>query len=546
MVELPLQKIRSRLKLIGSGPVFAAQCPAHDDKRASLSVSENAHGDALITCHAGCPVERIVDRIGLTMQDLFVPDDVDKDAPPTIYIYRDERGEPLIEVRKTWDKRFSQRKAGSEEWKLGDARRVPYRLPELLRAKPSEPVFIVEGEKDVENAMSKLGIVATCNLGGANKGQWREEWSEFFAERHIVIIPDNDEIGQQHAGRIFEMLEPVAASAVILQLPNLPPKGDLSDWIKKGGTRETLMHLVDAARRNQHPDVVTPDELRENVWKLYREGLKRGMSTGWATLDPYYTVRLGEWTLITGAPGAGKSTFADALCLNLAVNHSMKIGVFSAENIPIERHITSFSERFVGKPFEEPQTRFGRERMTEGELDRALDFMNDRFFFVKPREQGQTIDHVLDAMSWMVKHGCKILLIDPWTELDQDRPKGMTETEYIGESLWKIRRYARLNDVHPIMVAHPAKLQRGKDGKYPVPTLYDISGSAQWYNMSDNGIVIYRDRDSDDNLTELHVNKIRFREVGRTGMVRLGFDRPTGRFSDLETDNRLFSEMDDD
>lgn len=543
MIETPLQKIRGRVKLIGSGPVWSAKCPAHDDGHASLSVTENAHGDALVYCHAGCALENIVARLDLQMQDLFVPDDVQKDAPPTIYTYRDERGQPLIEVEKTWDKRFRQRAAGSPEWKLGDARRVPYRLPELLRARPAETVYIVEGEKDVENAISKLGVVATCNLGGANK--WREEWNEFFAERHVVILPDNDEIGQSHADRVKQILAPVVGSVVVLQLPGLPPKGDLSDWIKKGGTREELTRLVEAARRNQHPDVLLPDELREQVWSLYNHGLKKGMSTGFATLDPHYTVRLGEWTLITGAPGAGKSTFADALSLNLAMR-GMKVGVFSAENIPIERHISSFAERFVGKPFEKPETQFGRARMEEGELERALDFIHDHFFFVKPREQGQTIDHVLEAMTWMVKHGCKILLIDPWTELDQDRPKGMTETEYIGEALWKIRRYARLNDVHPIMVAHPAKMQRGKDGKYPVPTLYDISGSAQWYNMSDNGIVIYRDRDSDDNLTEVHIQKIRFREVGHTGMVRLGFDRPTGRFSDLETDTRLFSEMGDD
>jgi hypothetical protein len=544
----PWQKVTERLKIKGSGPVFSAKCPAHEDRHESLSVTQNAHGDVLLTCHAGCDVERIVERLGLEMRDLFLPDDRPLNSEPIVYTYRDERGTPLYEVHK-WvkdgAKKFAQRVAGSAEWGLKDVRRVLYRLPELLRAKPSEVVYVVEGEKDVENAMSKLGLVATCNLGGAGRGKWKVEYNEFFAERNVVVIPDNDEVGKEHAGEVAQHLAPIAASVIVCELPGLDNHGDLSDWIRRGGTREQLAKLVEAARIGKHPHVVLPVELHDKVFELYHAGLSKGMSTGWSGVDKHYTVRLGEWTVITGAPGAGKSTFADALCLNLA-QAGQKVGIYSAENIPIERHMSTFAERYVGKPFEEPRTQFGRERMSERELEIALSFIEDKFFFIEPQEKGQTIEEILEAATWMVENGCSILLIDPWTELNHDRPKSMTETEFIAESLWKLRRFARSRQVHPILVAHPAKLSRGKDGKYPIPTLYDISGSAQWNNMADNGLVVYRDRDSDDNVTELHVQKIRFREIGRTGMVRLGFDRPTGRFSNLEEPDLFRGGMDDD
>jgi putative DNA primase/helicase len=123
-------------------------------------------------------------------------------------------------------------------------RRVLYRLPELLAADPAAVVFVPEGEKDVD-AMRALGFVATCNVGGA--GKWRTEYSESLAGRHTVILADNDEPGRKHAQHVAKSLAGKAKSIKILELPGLPDKGDVSDWLAAGGTRDKLFDLAAAA-----------------------------------------------------------------------------------------------------------------------------------------------------------------------------------------------------------------------------------------------------------------------------------------------------------
>ena len=101
----------------------------------------------------------------------------------------------------------------------------------------------------------------------------------------------------------------------------------------------------------------------------------------------------------------------------------------------------------------------------------------------------------------------------------------MTETEYVSQCLKRVRVFARSRGVHVWIVVHPAKLSRANDGKYPVPTLYDCSGSAHWRNKCDNGIVVWRDLSgSDKDEVQIHVQKIRFRQIGKRGMVRLYYE----------------------
>lgn len=170
--------------------------------------------------------------------------------PPRIvatYDYRDENCELLFQVVRKEPKAFSQRKpkeGGAWEYKLGDVRRVLYRLPELLAADPQETVFICEGEKDCDN-LARLGLVATTNAGGA--GKWQPEFTETLRGRHIVILPDNDQPGEAHAELVAGQLKGLAASVKVVRLPELPEKGDVSDWLAAGGDAAQLAELVSAA-----------------------------------------------------------------------------------------------------------------------------------------------------------------------------------------------------------------------------------------------------------------------------------------------------------
>ncbi len=109
----------------------------------------------------------------------------------------------------------------------------------------------------------------------------------------------------------------------------------------------------------------------------------------------------------------------------------------------------------------------------------------------------------------------------------------MSENDYVSQALGKIRRFARLNQVHVWIVAHPTKLNKKDDGTYPVPTLYDISGSAHWYNKADNGIAVYRPNVKDSKV-RVYVQKVRFREVGQPGTAEMLFIKDSGSFLENE------------
>lgn len=265
-------------------------------------------------------------------------------------------------------------------------------------------------------------------------------------------------------------------------------------------------------------------------------GLQRGMPTGWRSLDEFYSVRPREWTLVTGIPSHGKSTWLDALMVNLADDRRPEIevpwrwAVFSSENWPLERHAATLVSQYIGKPLE---------TMTDLESHRAEGWLDKQFAFLCPREDDYTIDRILDLAHIATLEDSLVrgIVIDPWNELDHSRQANLTETEYVSRALTKIRRFTRSHEVHVFLVAHPTKLKaittEGNQNVYPVPTPYDVSGSAHFRNKADCCVCVWRDVLSDSNETDVHIQKIRFREVGKVGMCRLKFNPYSGRFSDL-------------
>lgn len=267
-----------------------------------------------------------------------------------------------------------------------------------------------------------------------------------------------------------------------------------------------------------------------------RGGLPRGKSTGWTSVDPLYTIRPGEWTLVTGIPGHGKSSWLDNVIVNMAHDHGWKWLVFSAENQPAARHAANLAAIYIGRPFN-PSI---RNRMTQEDWLYASAFLDTQVQFLEPAEHECNIGRIIEVARQQKING---LVIDPWNELDHSRPSGMTETEYISESLTKARRYAKEANVHVFIVAHPTKLQReksleGQSNIYPVPTPWDVSGSAHWRNKADNCICVWRDVLDPRAETQIHVQKIRFREVGAVGMCKLYYDTFTGQFHDPLTGAR--------
>jgi len=236
---------------------WLARCPAHDDQNPSLSIREGDDGKVLVHCFAGCPTDEICSGVGHCLADLmpldatFAPSHGNgkgrkRGRLEAEYDYRDEGGDLLFQVLRYSGKGFRQRRPdanGGWKWSVKGVRVVPYRLPEL-RADASDTVFVVEGEKDVEN-LRDIGLVATCNAGGA--GKWTAEHSSYLRGRQVVILPDNDEAGHKHAQSVAVSLHGIAESIKIVHLPDLQEKGDVSDWIVGGGSKAELERLVAAS-----------------------------------------------------------------------------------------------------------------------------------------------------------------------------------------------------------------------------------------------------------------------------------------------------------
>jgi hypothetical protein len=200
---------------------WTALCPAHEDHHPSLAIREGPDGQVLLHCFAGCKVEAVAAATGLEMADLFPTRKATGKQVREVaakYDYRDAEGKLLYQVVRFVPKTFRQRRPGPNGtwiWNLDGVKRVPYRLPELQAADPLAPVYIVEGEKDVDRLL-QAGLVATTNSGGA--GKWREDYSNILRDRHVVVIPDNDDPGRRHAQQVAKSLFGVARSVKVVHL----------------------------------------------------------------------------------------------------------------------------------------------------------------------------------------------------------------------------------------------------------------------------------------------------------------------------------------
>jgi hypothetical protein len=256
----PIDLVLSRLQATRrTSAGWDALCPVHDDHTPSLGVAVAKDGTVLLRCRSqACSADAICKALGLTLSDLFPVRNTNPNMNIVAeYDYVDPTGRLLYQVVRLTPKDFRQRRPdpkGKEgwAWNLQGVQRVLYRLPQVLKAvADGQTVFVVEGEKDADN-LARLGLAATTNAGGA--GKWTEGYSETLRGAHVVILPDQDQPGQKHAADVARSLRGTAASLRIVSLPGLPPKGDVSDWLTAGGTREQLEQLAATAPEPQQQD----------------------------------------------------------------------------------------------------------------------------------------------------------------------------------------------------------------------------------------------------------------------------------------------------
>jgi twinkle protein len=424
------------------------------------------------------------------------------------------------------------------------AERILYGLDDV-----ADVLVWVEGEID-KLSVEAAGIRSCVSVPDGAPSEHSKDYSSKFSfletaaetlakvTKHIIAV-DSDAAGQRLEDELARRLSREKCWRVVW------PEGckDANEVLVKYGLQEVLERIVNAEPFPIEGVFTTLSEA-PNVYALYRDGAERGYSTGWQSVDRLYTVRPGEFTVVTGIPSSGKSNWLDAMLVNLATLHGWSFGLFSPENQPIADHMARIVEKWACEPFTDGPT----PRMSESRLAEGLQWAAERFFWVLPNDEGSwAIEWILARAKELVyRHGIRGFVIDPWNELEPQRSRDESETDYISRVVRTARQFARQHGVHLWIVVHPTKLTRGSDGRYPVPTLYDCSGSAHWRNKADNGICVWRDLTVADGATsevEIHVQKIRFRQVGHRGQVVLHYDPPTATYSETampETEDRRF------
>lgn len=431
---------------------------------------------------------------------------------------------------RTLDKKFYQVK---------DAEKCLYRYDEIKK-RQNDALIITEGEIDALSCYQAGFRSVTSIPDGAPTANVKEFKTKFdflndtediFASyKKIVICMDNDAPGRRAEEELIRRIGPENCSRVIY------PEGckDANDVLVKRGPTH-LWRMISEAQPVPVYGLHSVNDFAKDLETLYDSGMRGGDDPCIPGLREYFTVRRGEFTVVTGIPSHGKSNLIDAMIIGMIKEHGTHVLFFSPENWPVQRHIAGLVEKWTEKPFSANYTWHDQSgpktipRITREELADARKDLDYHIQFLYPDEGSFPVDSILAKAKVAIKrHGVDIIVIDPWNELDHQMDR-MTEAQYLSRELSKIRLFARQHSVHIFVVAHPRNLIKDSDGNYQEPTMYEISGGAHWRNKADNGLCVYREN-MDNLITTLSIQKIRFREVGRPGEIRLIYNGVDGSY----------------
>ena len=412
--------------------------------------------------------------------------------------------------------------------------------------KASEVVYITEGEIDALTLI-ECGFAAAVSVDkGApspadqtcdKKLECVTNCLDLLDGKSIVLVTDKDAPGIRLEQELIARL-----GANRCRLAAYPDGcKDINDVMVKVG-RGAVITAVTTAAPVPIPGLYSVSSAMDAVTEYWRKGKPKKLSTGWPELDAVFGIQPGSVNVITGIPTAGKSEFLHQLLVNMMSIHNWTCAVFSPEMLPVEDLMANFVEKIVGKSFlGAPET-----RASYDEVANAMRYLDQHLKLVLPdADKTPDLDWILGvAQSCIERFGIKILSIDPYNELEHARPDGMLENDYVSAFMSKLRRFARQNKIVVLLVAHPTKLKKDtKTGKFPVPNLYDVCGSSNFANKTDNGIALWRDIDKKDNTVFVHLLKVKNKTVGVTGAsVKFWWNRENGRFTPYTYEKRYSDE----
>ena len=402
-----------------------------------------------------------------------------------------------------------------------NAQLVPYRIDHI---KDTPECIITEGEMD---ALSFIVAGRDDVISVPNGAQKNLTYLDDFIESHfenktrIYIAADTDAKGLELRAELVRRFGEEKCRIVTYG------EGckDANELLLKSGT-EALRQAIAEAQEVPLEGIFTASDVKEELEALFEKGLQKGATLGMGDLDELLSLEVGRLMIVTGIPGDGKSEFLDEMAVRFSLKYDWRCAWFSPENFPVTLHHPKLIEKLIGK-------RFKKGLMKPAEFEAAVGYLSRNFFDILP-EEGYRVDTILEKAETLVRRkGIRVFILDPYNCLEHQIPSGQSETQYIGEFLEKLRSFARRRQVLVILAAHPTKMKKDPtSGKFPVPTMYDISGSAAFFNKADFGIAIERDRTR--GITRVHVQKVKFRHLGQPGVASFQYNTCCGRFVSMQ------------
>jgi len=387
---------------------------------------------------------------------------------------------------------------------------------DALKACGTEPLIITEGELDCAIAL-QCGFLAVSVPNGAPMEQVQGEGSKYAylddlpKDTEVILAVDGDSAGNNLLNDIAIRIGKSRCKWVKY------PKGckDLNEAFLKYG-RKGVEQTIKRATWFAVSGISTMDELPP---PRFQEAIPCPVDG----IADYYKLRLGDFTVVTGIPSMGKTTFVNELTAAMAMQYGWNIAVASFEQNPRADYEPWLQSYFNKRP---------AHLQTAKELQAANEWIKEKFKLITPTDDDIDLRWLIERIETAaLRYDCKIVVVDPWNELDHIHPREMTQTEYTGFAIKTLKKLASRLQIHLIIVTHPAKMTRNKDGEYPVPSLYDIADSAHWRNKADMGLIVHRD---DDVTSRIIIAKCRYwGKIGKAGEVEVKYDDYQHRFIKL-------------
>lgn len=366
----------------------------------------------------------------------------------------------------------------------------------------------------------RTDVVSVPNGANANLSYLDDYLEEYFDDKEVIYIAsDTDTKGVMLRQELIRRFGPERCKVVEYG----EDCKDANEHLVKYG-KESLLQCLDNATEPKIEGVFAVEDVEKPLDLLYQKGLQRGYTIGFENFDELCSFERKRLCILTGIPSAGKSAWLNFIAVRLNMLYDWKFAFFSPESMPIDYHISTLIELITGK-------KFSKETLPLLEYEAAKEYANDNFFFIYP--DSYTMGNILEkAKSLVRRKGIKALVIDPYNRVESEQDYRQSETQHISKVLDQLTNFAQQNDVLVFLMAHPTKMPKNPDGKFQVPTLYDISGSANFYNKADFGISVHRDKEF--GWTEIHVQKVKYRHLGQGGMAKFKYNLFNSRYVPYE------------